>query len=223
LGQVTATMALCAVTAMCGATERTRSIATELRELAGRSGLRPFGPLAESHTAEACWDSVPLEELSEVLEPYLQAERALNRFYARLILAFALARAGRYEEAAVEARGVLTREDNAEGQLAIAARAPLALVALGQGDPSASLEHAQVVANSEGQATLVRCIALVTRAEALFALGRVAEANEAIDEARLFVLAVGSGLEPELREAWLGRHYCARTLKLAAEWVDGVG
>ena len=147
--------------------------------------------------------------------------------HARSGLALALANTGDLDGAEREARALL---DNrfALPVVRTEAYAALAVAALRRGQPADALaqaEHGLDDSMSDVRWLTTGSILHLARAEALHALGRSADAQVAIREARDRIHAVAATLEDAaLRESYVSRVDAnARTIELAREWLGEAG
>jgi eukaryotic-like serine/threonine-protein kinase len=105
---------------------------------------------------------------------------------------------------------------------AVALRSFLALAAIARGRFSEALSLADEVLASPAIWAISATEVRLARAEALHGLGRFEEAREAISAARSRLLPQADGFtDPSARAAYLAKHWVARTLVLAADWLDG--
>ncbi len=100
----------------------------------------------------------------------------------------------------------------------------LALVALRRGLPERSLDLVEnaIAAAAQGTFAVLLSSLHLTRAEALHALGRTNDANEAIRQARERILRIANTLNdhPDLRESFLTAVAAnTRTLELSKSWL----
>jgi tetratricopeptide (TPR) repeat protein len=128
---------------------------------------------------------------------------------------------GDFAEAESQAKRAL---DLSQGALSVElhAESSLARAVLGSGSPEEALAYAEkVIAAPSGNLSLYLSDAYRTRAEAFHAMGKLAEAQDSIRNARARVLRIAATIDDdELRESFLSRvGPCAETLALATRWL----
>ena len=207
-----------------GLVERVEATARDNLAYCERTGLSLFFDWTQLYLARAWTGAGRLAEAEALARVLLGRPDPLLVANARALLGELLAAAGRLAEAESEATRAL-EEGYVFPAVQAAARAVLARAALAGGRPAEALVHAGQGLDAAALSVWPRDLSALrlARAEALFAAGRVAEAREAIEEARQHVARVGGSFgDPATRlayETFVGAN--ARTLALAADWLAG--
>jgi tetratricopeptide (TPR) repeat protein len=212
--------------AQTGDCERTEAALRDLLSLSEPRGLGALSDWGTLHVALARMNAHRADEAIASLSTLLDRSDRYLATCARAFLALAHAQVGDLVAATKEAKTSL-EEGAAFPVTETVACGALALAELRRGHAQDALAFAERALDGESRAPWpsIGSSLILTRAEALSALGRVDDARAVIREARHRVLRIAGTLEPfpELRESCLTRiDTHVRTLELASEWLDGL-
>ena len=195
--------------------------ASEVVSLCEPFGMRFFPDWATAFLATSRLDAGRIAEAIALLSPLVERSDRLLCTYARSRLSLAFIVSGDFESAAHEAQSAFDQGSNFSS-IHPAIFGVLARIALKRGQPAEALMLVERGLDAEpgGRSLRDGSILRLARAVALFELGRPADANLAIREARDRILCIAATLDDPSRLSYLTRIEAnARTLDLAREWL----